>query len=329
MSNPKPRKVRSVFVSDLHLGYKGADITALNAFLRAHEFERIYLVGDVLDGWKLESRWYWNQDYSDLVDMLLERRRRRVRITLITGNHDEKLRDILAILFRPVLLRRFGIRVEERIVHRARDGREYLVMHGDQFDGALTRSSSRFADRIWSFLVERALVRPRPSDENAPGRGRRWSLGKEIAKNALHLANRYARRALRRASEDGMDGIVCGHSHLPLMRRQGGILLANCGSWTGAKQEGGHHTAVIETLEGQFEMVEWPAMRPAPGHPRIQALPPHAPGTRHPDAARLVRLIHALWSPPRMAEGDAAPVALPPHEGARLIAGETRLQQAG
>ncbi|MBK1636780.1 UDP-2,3-diacylglucosamine diphosphatase [Rhodovulum adriaticum] len=310
MSEPAPRKVRSVFVSDLHLGYKGADIAALNGFLRAHDFERLYLVGDILDGWKLEKRWYWNRDYSEFLDSLLALRRRS-RITLITGNHDERLRDMLAILFRPVLLRKYGIRVEERIVHRARDGRQFLVMHGDQFDGALTRGSSKLADRAWSFLVERALVRPRPSEPpTGPQDGRRWSLGKEIAKNALNLANRFHQRALRRVAEDGLDGIVCGHSHLPVLREQRGLLLANCGSWTGAKAPGEMHTALVETLEGQLEMIEWPAARPVPGHPRLRSLPPRQPGTRHPDAARLVRMIHALWSSPHVAEPAAGTPAL-------------------
>ncbi|TCM77577.1 UDP-2,3-diacylglucosamine diphosphatase [Rhodovulum steppense] len=303
-----PRRVRSVFVSDLHLGYKGSDIRALNAFLQAHEFDHLYLVGDVLDGWKLESRWHWTQDYSTLVDLLLDRRRRRVRVTLLTGNHDEKLRDILAVLFRPLMLRRYGIRVDERIIHRAGDGRRYLVMHGDQFDGALIRGTSKLADRAWSWLGEKALVRPRAETTLVKGKRRRWSLGKAVATNALTLLGRYTDTALRRAAEDGMDGIICGHSHVPTLVRREGLLFANCGSWTGARRAGETHTAVIETLDGAMEMVAWPAMRAAPGDATARCLPPERPGFCSADAARLVRLIHRLWAP--VSDGLAEPVAV-------------------
>lgn len=309
------RRVRSIFVSDLHLGYRGADIAALNAFLCEHDFTHLYLVGDILDGWKLESRWYWNRDYSALVDLLLDRRRQRSRITLITGNHDERLREVLAVLFRPVLLRRFGIRVEERIVHRAQDGRRYLVMHGDQFDGRLVRGTSKLADRLWSWLGEKALVRPRRAVTLQAGRRRRWSLGKAIAQNGQALLARYSASALRRARIDGVDGIVCGHSHVPGLSRHGGVMLANCGSWTGARAPGEAHTAVIETTDGRFEIVRIPARRAAPGDARLRCLPPDRPGTRHPDAARLVRLIHALWAPalqPGMDSRTSEPQALPP-----------------
>ncbi|WP_209424690.1 UDP-2,3-diacylglucosamine diphosphatase [Pararhodobacter sp. SW119] len=301
MTPAAPRRVRSVFVSDLHMGYRGADIAALNRFLCAHDFRHLYLVGDVLDGWKLEKRWYWNRDYSDFVDLLIELRRRRVRITLLTGNHDERLRDVLAILFRPILLRRFGIRIEERIIHRARDGRRYLVMHGDQFDGLLVRGASRLADRAWSWLGEKALVRPRRALTRRGGRPRRWSLGKAIAQNGQSLLARFSASAVRRAARDGVDGIVCGHSHVPGLSDAGGVMLANCGSWTGAREAGAHHTALVETLEGRLELVTAPACRPPPDDLRLRGLAPDRAGTRHADAARLVRLIHALWPAPATA----------------------------
>lgn len=300
------RRVRSVFISDLHLGYKGADIAAVVSFLRAHSFERLYLVGDILDGWKLENRWYWNRDYTELLDLLVELRQRGVHITLLTGNHDEKLRDILAKLFRPVLLRRFGIRVEERAVHTTRDGKRYLVMHGDQFDGALLRSTSKLADRAWSWLGEKALVRPRPAVVREGGVARRWSLGKAIAGNALALVARYNASALRRATEDGADGIICGHSHVAGILRRRGRVVANCGSWTSARGPGARHSAIVEQPCGTLEMVSWPAMRPEPGAARLRCLAPRAAGARAPDTARLIKLIHALWMPAHKLPQDVA-----------------------
>ena len=247
---PARRRLRALFVSDLHLGYKGADIAALNRLLAACEVRHLYLVGDILDGWKLEKRWHWTQEYCDLMDMLMALRRRRVRITLITGNHDDKLREIVPRLLRPLILRRYGIRIEERCTHRTATGARLLVTHGDQFDGALWRGGSKIADRLWDWLTEAGLARP-------PGAARRWSLGRAIAREGGSLAERYAAAALRRVRQEGADGIVFGHSHVPLLERRDGLWLANCGAWTRAPD--GQHSAIAETPDGRLELLRWPA----------------------------------------------------------------------
>ncbi|MGY6635148.1 MAG: UDP-2,3-diacylglucosamine diphosphatase [Alkalilacustris sp.] len=278
----RPR-LRALFVSDLHIGYKGADIGALNALLAACDIDQIYLVGDIIDGWKLEKRWHWTQDDCDFLDTLMALRRRRVRITLITGNHDEKLREIVPRLLRPLILRRFGIRIEDRCLHRTSVGSRLLVTHGDQFDGTLWRGGSKLADRMWGWIAEGGAVRPcRPT--------RRWSLGRAILREGGGLAERYAAAALRRVSIEGTDGIVFGHSHVPLLEDRDGHLLANCGAWTRAID--GHHSAIAETVEGRLELLRWPATpRPSSAHPSGRLV------VRDPDTARLIRFIHALWRP--------------------------------
>jgi len=281
--SPVPRRLRALFVSDLHLGYKGADIGALNGLLAACEVEHLYLVGDILDGWKLEKRWHWTQAYCDLIDTLMALRRRKVRITLLTGNHDEKLREIVPRLFRPLILNRYGIRIEERCIHRTATGLRLLVTHGDEFDGRLLRGSSKAADRLWNWLTERGPSWP-------GGRTRRWSLGRAIAREGGTLAERYATAALRQAGREGADGIVFGHSHVPLMERRDGRWLANCGAWTRA--DNGVHTAVAETTDGRLDLLHWPA-----GPAQVVAADPAGLRPRDPDAARLIRLIHALWRP--------------------------------
>lgn len=278
-----PMRLRTLFISDLHLGYKGADIRALNDLLAACEFEHLYLVGDILDGWKLEKRWYWTQDYCDFFDTLMALRRRRVQITLLTGNHDEKLREMLPKLFRPLIQCRYGIRIEERCLHHTADGATLLVMHGDQFDGTLLRGSSKLADRIWGWLTERGLIwAPRPD--------RRWSLRRAIARGGSGLAERHAHALLRRIIHDGADGMVFGHSHIPLLKNRSGRTLANCGGWT--RGEYGAHTAIAETAQGKLELLHWPASKRADTeHPTTNLQ------MQDPDAARLVRYVHALWNP--------------------------------
>lgn len=311
MTDPAPRRVRAVFLSDAHIGSGRADVAALNAFLAAHAFDHLYLVGDMLDGWKLEKRWHWTHDCTAFLDLLADLRRRRVRVTLLTGNHDEKLRDVLAILSRPVLLRRYGIRVEERVTHVAADGRRYLVMHGDQFDGAILRGTSKIADRVYSWLTEHALIRPRSEMAVLGGRRRRWSLGKAVALNAKSLLRRYNAAACRRAAEDGFDGIVFGHSHVPLLYQRKGRLLANCGSWTAKSGASAHHTAIVETLDGRIEQIRWAQQRVA-----TATVPLAEVVARRPETAELVRLIHTLWrgpdaAAPRPARPKPTPAATP------------------
>jgi UDP-2,3-diacylglucosamine pyrophosphatase LpxH len=298
MSNSS--EFRSVFVSDLHIGYKGADIRSLNTFLRSHRYRHLYLVGDILDGWKLEKRWYWCQDYSDFLDLLIQLNSIGVRITLLTGNHDEKLREPEACHFRPILLRQFGLRLTERVIHRTTDGRHLIVMHGDQFDGPLLRRTSKRADGVWSRLGESSWVRPKTADAQENGKRLRWSLGKAIATNAKSLICSFVDTALHHAVRNGFDGIVCGHSHVAAVTSHGAHVFANCGSWTGARETGGCHTAVVERCDGTLELMTWPSMRLSLQDQRSRTLSPDQLNTRTAKAARLAHLVHRLWMPLRV-----------------------------
>lgn len=258
MADPRrqPIKIRSLFLSDLHMGHKAADLAAVRRLLARYEFRNLFLVGDVIDGWKLEKRWFWNDDCQNVLGEILRLRRdERVRVTVITGNHDEKLRDILPTVLRPLILRKFGLRIEERVIHLAADGRRYLVMHGDQFDNRLVKGSSKSLDNLWSWLTEKGYVQPinpRRVSEVA-SRKKRWSLRKSIEGGMPLLGQSFKRLALERAARDGLDGIICGHSHMPELSQAGGGVFANCGSWV--RRDGPHH-AIAEHENGQLELIE-------------------------------------------------------------------------
>ncbi len=133
----RPRRYRALFLSDIHLGSRGCQGDQLLDFLRNHEGETIYLVGDIVDGWRLGSKWYWPMAHNEVVQILLRAARRGMRIVYIPGNHDAFLRDFYGTNFG-------GVAVVEQAVHLAADGRRYLVVHGDSFDTAL-RHTQRFA----------------------------------------------------------------------------------------------------------------------------------------------------------------------------------------
>ena len=123
----RTRRFRSLFISDVHLGTRGCQADRLLDFLRHHDAETIYLVGDIVDGWKLTSGWYWPQSHNDVVQKLLRKSRKGARLVYVPGNHDAFLRGYYGTHFG-------GIEVVADTVHVAADGRRYVVTHGDQFD---------------------------------------------------------------------------------------------------------------------------------------------------------------------------------------------------
>ena len=127
------RRFRSLFISDVHLGARGCQAGKLLDFLRWHEADAIYLVGDIVDGWQLRSGWFWPQSHNDVVQKLLRQARKGVRIVYVPGNHDEFLRDYYGTHFG-------GIEVSETAIHVGADGRRYLVIHGDHFDLVVTQA---------------------------------------------------------------------------------------------------------------------------------------------------------------------------------------------
>ena len=136
-----PRRFRTLFISDVHLGTKGCQAERLLDFLRCHEADLIYLVGDIVDGWQLKSSWYWPQAHNDVVQKLLRKARKGTRIVYVPGNHDEFLRDYCGTHFG-------GVEVAEHAIHESADGRRYLVVHGDDFDVVVTQAR-------WLALVRR------------------------------------------------------------------------------------------------------------------------------------------------------------------------------
>jgi UDP-2,3-diacylglucosamine pyrophosphatase LpxH len=128
MSDSHPeRNFRTLFISDVHLGARGSQAERLLDFLRVHDAETIYLVGDIIDGWALKSNWHWPQSHNDFVQKMLRRVRKGANVFYIPGNHDEFLRSYYGTHFG-------GVEVAEQAIHEGADGKRYLVIHGDIFD---------------------------------------------------------------------------------------------------------------------------------------------------------------------------------------------------
>jgi UDP-2,3-diacylglucosamine pyrophosphatase LpxH len=255
-------QVRTIFISDVHLGTKGAQAEHLLAFLRRYEAPRIYLVGDIIDGWRLKSGWYWPQSHNDVMQKLLRKVRKGAHLVYVPGNHDDFLRDFMPSQFG-------GIEIVDTAIHETANGRRLLVMHGDMFDVVVRNARWLALLGDWAYTV--ALVVNRWLNVARRRLGLRyWSLSawaKRKVKNAVNYIGEFEAVLASEARRHGADGVICGHIHHAAQRDIDGLIYINTGDWVESC------TAAVEHDDGRIEIVRWleqeqPAMSPA-----IQATP--------------------------------------------------------
>ena len=239
-------RVRTAFISDIHLGTRGCQAELLLDFIRVLDCETLYLIGDIIDGWKLKSGWYWPQSHNDVVQKVLRMARKGVRIVYVPGNHDDRVRDFCGVHFGGVIVARDAI-------FEALDGRRFLVTHGDEFDGVIAHAKwlaflGDYAYRaLLSLNTSWNLLRRRM------GFGY-WSLSafvKVKVKNALQFIENFEDAVADEARRRGVDGVICGHIHKAEMRTIGDILYINDGDWVESC------TALVEHLDGRLELIAW------------------------------------------------------------------------
>jgi len=240
------RRYRTIWISDLHLGTRGCNAAMLIDFLDSTDSETIYLVGDIIDGWRLRRSWYWPALHNDVVWRVMKRARRGTRVIYIPGNHDEMFRQFSGLTFG-------GIEIRRQMIHVTADGRRLLVLHGDEFDTVVMchRWLAFLGDAAYGMLlrlnvcinaVRRRLGLPF------------WSLAKHAkhrVKNAVEFISRYEEALAREARARGVDGVVCGHIHTAEIRDFDGVAYYNDGDWV----EG--CTALVEHHDGRMEVLHW------------------------------------------------------------------------
>jgi UDP-2,3-diacylglucosamine pyrophosphatase LpxH len=241
-----------VFISDVHLGTRSAQADRLLGFLRYCEAEVIYLVGDIIDFWKVRRGAHWPQAHNDVIQKLLRHVRKGARLVFVPGNHDEGLRDYAGLRFG-------GIEIHQDIVHTTAKGRRYYVMHGDEFDVVVR--TARWLAFLGDHGYEFALWLNHPLNwcRRHLGLGY-WSLSaylKYRVKRAVAFIGAFEEAVATETRRRGLDGVICGHIHHAADRSFGGIHYLNCGDWVESC------TAVIETLEGELRVVHWQDHLPA------------------------------------------------------------------
>ncbi|HQT60337.1 MAG TPA: UDP-2,3-diacylglucosamine diphosphatase [Acidiphilium sp.] len=244
-------RYRSVFISDTHLGTRGCRADFLADFLRRTSAEHIYLVGDIIDGWRLQRGWYWDKHHDDVVTQLLRSARAGTKVTYIPGNHDEAVRRYLHLS-----LEIAGIRFADEAEHVTAAGERLLIIHGDQFDSVVCYARLLAVLGDWAYGA--ALVLNRWFNVARARLGYPyWSLSaylKRQVKGAVKAIDRFEVALAAEAASRGFDGVVCGHIHHPEMRVVNGIRYINDGDWVESC------TALVEHHDGRLELLDWAAL---------------------------------------------------------------------
>jgi UDP-2,3-diacylglucosamine pyrophosphatase LpxH len=243
------KKYRTIFISDVHLGTKDCKAEALNNFLKNNSCETLYLVGDIIDAWKIkQNKWRWKQSHSNVIRRILGHSKRGTRVVYVAGNHDEFLRPYMHYGLG------FGlIEITNQIEHIGADGKHYLVTHGDLFDG-ITRLApwlSMLGDKAYDFVLR--LNTRFNWIRHKMGFGY-WSLSKYLkgrVKRAIDFMFQFERNLAQYCKKRGFDGVICGHIHHAEIKEIDGVMYMNDGDWVESM------TALVEHHNGTWEIVTW------------------------------------------------------------------------
>jgi UDP-2,3-diacylglucosamine pyrophosphatase LpxH len=244
---PQIRRVRSLFISDVHLGSRHSQAKFLTSCLAKLRPENLFLVGDLIDGWLLQKRWHWPQAYHDLLALFVSWAEDGTSVYVTPGNHDEFLRELNRL---GVLASAEHIKFENEFVHQLADGRKFLVTHGDLYDPI--EQHSKWLSQLGTFGFELLLMidgiigrlrRARgPKRLLFAGKVKRW-----VKRKTINLPV-YREKLFTRAADLGCEGVICGHVHAPALSQFDQATYCNSGDWI----EG--CTAIVETDAGRLQL---------------------------------------------------------------------------
>ncbi len=243
-------RVRTAFISDVHLGFRGCSAELLLEFLHHVEMDTLFLVGDIVDVWSMKKSMYWPQSHNNVLRTILGKSKRGTRVIFVPGNHDEVFREFDGAVFG-------NLEIHREYLHRAADGRRMLVLHGDQFDSVV--KCSPWLAKLGSSLYDVLLgVNPIVNRVRRAFNLPHWSLSsylKHKAKSAVQYIGSFEEAVAQAARKAGVDAVVCGHIHRAEIRDIDGVLYCNDGDWVESC------TSLIEDMNGQLRLINWPQWR--------------------------------------------------------------------
>ena len=240
---------RSIFISDVHLGTKDCKAALLHNFLKNNSCDTLYLVGDIIDAWRIQqNKWKWKPSHTDVVRSILKHAKRGTRVVYVAGNHDEFLRPMI-----PYGVSFGSIEICNQAEHTGADGKRYLVTHGDLFDGI-----TRLAPWI-GFLGDRAYDAILSFNSKFNWIRHRFGFGyfsisqylKQRVKKAVDFIFQFEKNLAAYCKKRGFDGVICGHIHHAEIKDIDGTIYMNDGDWVESC------TALVEHHDGRWEIITW------------------------------------------------------------------------
>jgi UDP-2,3-diacylglucosamine pyrophosphatase LpxH len=238
------KQYKTVVISDVHLGTRMSQAEKLLEFIKIFECEKLYLVGDIIDGWAMTKSFYWPQAHNDVIQKLMRIARKNTHVVYLPGNHDEFLRSFGE--------HKFGnVQLIDTIIHTGVDGKRYIIMHGDQFDAVISNMKWLAHLGSWGYdilIYINVIVSWFRNKLNLP----HWSLSawaKYKVKQAVNFIGDYEENLSNYAHSRGANGIICGHIHHANIRQIGDITYMNSGDWVESC------TALVENLDGTWEII--------------------------------------------------------------------------
>jgi UDP-2,3-diacylglucosamine pyrophosphatase LpxH len=252
---------RTIWISDIHLGTSGCQAEYLLDFLKHNEAQTFYLVGDIIDGWRLKKSWYWPQAHNDVVQKILRKVRKGSEVFYIPGNHDEVARQFIGMTFG-------DIQIRNEMIHITANGKRLWITHGDLFDSVMQYAKwlAYLGDSAYTII----LVINRWFNNIRIKLGfQYWSLSqflKHKVKNAVSFIADFEAIMAREARKRKCDGVVCGHIHKAEIRDIDGLLYCNDGDWVESL------TALVETFDGELKIIHWPHILKEDAGTRIEPI---------------------------------------------------------
>ena len=237
--------IKSLFISDCHLGFKHSKAELLLQLLKQYNPENLFLVGDIIDGWELSRKSYWENTYSFIIRRIIGMIKRGTRVVYITGNHDEFLRKYVP--------NNFGnIELVNECVYESASGHKMLIIHGDIFDQRTAKLGFIYhlGSRAYSYAIWFNNLYNRYCKRFGLKNCHVSKVLKRNTKKVVNFINNFEDFMVEYTLERGCDSIVCGHIHHPEIKQVGQVTYYNCGDWVESC------SAIVEHLDGKMELVE-------------------------------------------------------------------------
>jgi len=243
------KKYKSVFISDIHLGSKGCKADELCDFLKHTDCDNLFLVGDIIDGWRLKRKFFWRQSHTNVIRRILSASKRGTNVVYVIGNHDEALRGVL-----PYDMHFGNIELANHYRYHALNGKTYMVIHGDLFDAAI-RTKLKFLYHVGDFIYD-ILINLNNMLQKIRNffRMKHWSLSaylKNKTKQAVSFLSDFENLITEYCAKKNTDGVICGHVHQAAIKTINGVEYMNDGDWVESM------SALVEHYDGSWEIVEW------------------------------------------------------------------------